>query len=113
MNTPKRSAPTENQRVAGTSSRRDFLTVAAMGTAVAGGLWTVEDAAVAATPAASPRADGADNFYKSDAVSVQKVTFRNQYQMAVVGNLFVPKTLDRRVTHPALVVGHPMGAVKE
>lgn len=31
---------------------------------------------------------GADNFYKSDKVTQQKVTFKNQYQMAVVGNLF-------------------------
>ncbi len=30
---------------------------------------------------------GADNFYKSDKVTQQKVTFKNQYQMAVVGNL--------------------------
>jgi uncharacterized protein len=30
-----------------------------------------------------------------------------------VGNLYVPKNLDRSVKHPAIVVGHPMGAVKE
>lgn len=33
--------------------------------------------------------------------------------MKVVGNLFTPNNLDRRTGHPALVVGHPMGAVKE
>jgi uncharacterized protein len=57
--------------------------------------------------------NGADNFYVSDQVTVQKVTFQNQYQMKVTGNLFVPKTLDRNAKHPAIVVGHPMGAVKE
>ncbi|MBO3273714.1 alpha/beta hydrolase [Pseudomonas schmalbachii] len=56
---------------------------------------------------------GADNFYKSDKVTVQKVTFKNQYQMDVVGNLFVPKGLDPNGKSPAIVVGHPMGAVKE
>jgi len=54
-----------------------------------------------------------DNFYASDKVTVQKVTFHNQYQMKVAGNLFVPKNLDRNAKHPAIVVGHPMGAVKE
>lgn len=56
---------------------------------------------------------GADNFYASDRVTVQKVTFKNQYQMNVAGNLFVPKTLNRNAKNPAIVVGHPMGAVKE
>jgi uncharacterized protein len=56
---------------------------------------------------------GADNFYRSDKVSVQKVSFKNQYQMTVAGNLFIPRSLDRRISHPAIVVGHPMGAVKE
>ena len=44
---------------------------------------------------------------------MQKVTFKNQYQMKVAGNLFVPKNLDRSDRHAAIVVGHPMGAVKE
>jgi fermentation-respiration switch protein FrsA (DUF1100 family) len=33
--------------------------------------------------------------------------------MNVVGNLFTPKTINRSGKAPALVVGHPMGAVKE
>lgn len=57
--------------------------------------------------------NGADNFYKSDKVTAQNVTFKNQYQMNIAGNLFVPKAVDRNKAHPALVVGHPMGAVKE
>ena len=56
---------------------------------------------------------GADNFYTSDRVTVQKVTFKNQYQMNVTGNLFVPNALDRNAKNAAMVVGHPMGAVKE
>lgn len=56
---------------------------------------------------------GAGNFYKSDRVTIQKIAFKNQYQMTVVGNLFKPNNLDRNTKNPAIVVGHPMGAVKE
>ena len=54
--------------------------------------------AVIASPLAAIGADmsnGADNFYKSDKVTLQKVTFKNQYHMTVAGNLFTPKTLNR------------------
>jgi len=57
--------------------------------------------------------EGADNFYKSNQVTMQKVTFKNQYNMQVVGNLFIPKTLNQNAKNPAIIVGHPMGAVKE
>lgn len=56
---------------------------------------------------------GADNFYTSDSVTTERVAFGNQYAMTVVGNLFIPNDLDRNAKNPALVVGHPMGAVKE
>jgi fermentation-respiration switch protein FrsA (DUF1100 family) len=55
----------------------------------------------------------ADNFYKSKKVDVQKVTFENQYKMKVAGNLFTPNNLDANKKYPAIIVGHPMGAVKE
>jgi fermentation-respiration switch protein FrsA (DUF1100 family) len=69
----------------------------------------------AVTPNLAPgdTSNGADNFYTSDTVDVQKVSFKNQYQMTVVGNLFVPKNLSRNEKAAAIVVGHPMGAVKE
>jgi fermentation-respiration switch protein FrsA (DUF1100 family) len=57
--------------------------------------------------------NGANNFYTSEQVIVQKVEFNNHYGMKVVGNLFTPKALDRSTKHAAIVVGHPMGAVKE
>ena len=57
--------------------------------------------------------NGANNFYTSDKVNVQKITFRNQFEMSVAGNLVTPKALNRNAKAPALVVGHPMGAVKE
>ena len=62
---------------------------------------------------AAPKPEGADNFYKSKDVTVQKVTFDNQYGMKVVGNLITPKNMKQGVKYPAIIVGHPMGAVKE
>jgi fermentation-respiration switch protein FrsA (DUF1100 family) len=56
---------------------------------------------------------GADNFYRSDNVTVWPVTFSSQFQMTVAGNLFVPDNLNHNDEMPAIVVGHPMGAVKE
>ncbi|WP_425534007.1 alpha/beta hydrolase [Xanthomonas campestris] len=55
----------------------------------------------------------ANNFCTSDKAALQQVTFKNQYQMTVAGTLFVPKGLDTGKRHPAIVVGHPMGATKE
>lgn len=65
------------------------------------------EAPVAGAPA------GADNFYRSPTVSGERVSFRNQYQMNVVGTLYRPQGLDRGSRAPAIIVGHPMGAVKE
>lgn len=62
---------------------------------------------------AADMSHGADNFYKSEQVSLERVTFKNQFQMNTVGNLFVPKNLNRNTRYPAIIVGHPMGAVKE
>jgi hypothetical protein len=39
-----------------------------------------------------------NNFYTSDEVTVEKVTFKNQYQMAVAGNIFRRKPMDRDAT---------------
>ena len=62
---------------------------------------------------AQDMSNGADNFYQSDNVSMQKVTFENQYKMKVAGNLYIPKNMDKNAKSPAIIVGHPMGAVKE
>src|SRR5215217_2941820 len=76
-------------------------------------------ATVSMTPLNMPSASAQDmsngvaNFYKSDRVAVEKVAFKNKLGMKVVGNLFVPKSLNRDTRSPAIIVGHPMGAVKE
>ena len=57
--------------------------------------------------------NGADNFYTSDRVTLEKVGFQSQYRAKVAGNLFLPANRDPAARLPALIVGHPMGAVKE
>jgi fermentation-respiration switch protein FrsA (DUF1100 family) len=55
----------------------------------------------------------ADNFYQSTNVTVEKVTFPNQYRMKIAGNLYLPRGMNQAEQHPAIIVSHPMGAVKE
>lgn len=55
----------------------------------------------------------AANFYVSEILTVEKVSFKNQYNMQVAGNLYRPKSLEQNTKSPAIIVGHPMGAVKE
>jgi fermentation-respiration switch protein FrsA (DUF1100 family) len=68
---------------------------------------------ISARALAQDMSNGADNFYKSNEITMQKVAFKNQYNMKVVGNLFTPKDLNKNQKNPAIIVGHPMGAVKE
>lgn len=89
-------------------SRRNLLKLT--GAAAALGLMSVVNLPFAM---GQDMSDGADNFYSSNRVTVRKVTFKNQYQMNVAGNLFVPNGLNRNAKSPAIIVGHPMGAVKE
>jgi fermentation-respiration switch protein FrsA (DUF1100 family) len=58
-------------------------------------------------------AKGFTTFKVSDKVIFYAVSFKNQYNLQVVGHLFVPKIIDRKAKNSAIVVGHPMGAVKE
>lgn len=78
-----------------------------------GNITTVNAAENQATNYTPDLSNGADNFYKSDLVKLQKVTFLNQYKMKVTGNLFTPKDLKAGEKRAAIIVGHPMGAVKE
>lgn len=61
----------------------------------------------------APMSNGADNFYKSEQLNDQKVQFKNLYDMMVAGHLYMPKDIGANAKLPAIIVGHPMGAVKE
>ncbi|KAE8333047.1 alpha/beta-hydrolase [Aspergillus sergii] len=56
---------------------------------------------------------GADNFYRSDIVTVTPITFQDQYRTIIQGNLFTPNNFSHSIDSPAIIVGHPMSAVKE
>lgn len=94
--------------------RRDFVKAAGMSVAALGILSVSGGAAFAATPqTASAALTRTDNFYKSDKVTLRKVSFNTQYGMQLAGNLVTPNSLDPNGRAPAIIVGHPMGAVKE
>lgn len=61
----------------------------------------------------APAQTDANNFYKSDAVRTENVSFNNQYKMKMAGNLFLPRQMKEGKRYAAIIVGHPMGAVKE
>jgi len=56
---------------------------------------------------------GYTTFKVSNNVKMYRITFRNQYKMNVVGHLFMLANFDKKQKHTAIIVGHPMGAVKE
>ena len=94
-------------------ARREFLTRAGSGAATLGFMAITGGTVFTAAAKTSPEVSDDANFYHSAKVKLQKVSFKSQYQMTIRGNLFVPKNFDRSKAHPALVVSHPMGAVKE
>lgn len=78
------------------------------------GLSVVSASALPETIPAVAHPHGQSNFYKSDAVNVQRVSFKDIYGMEVVGNLVTPKSLNVATDKAsAIIIGHPMGAVKE
>lgn len=115
MNTTRHSS-TKNVATSNDTAadRREFLKTASTSVAALGVMSVTGSPAFAvAQKSGADLSNRADNFYKSNRVTVQKVSFKSQYQTTVVGNLFVPKNLDGHTKLPAMVVGHPMGAVKE
>lgn len=53
-----------------------------------------------------------NNFYQSQELLSQKVKFKTLYNNYVAGNLYIPKDKSKERL-PGIIVGHPMGAVKE
>ncbi|MEI3478735.1 MAG: hypothetical protein V8Q84_06020 [Bilophila sp.] len=65
--------------------------------------------AVTVPALAQERPADASNFYQSDKVDVRKVTFKNQYRMDIAGNLFLPKGMDAKGRHAAIIRGASYG----
>lgn len=57
--------------------------------------------------------EDAQNFYQTDKAVMQKVQFKSLYDVKIGGNLYIPKNADKTAKYAAIIVGHPMGAVKE
>lgn len=52
-------------------------------------------------------------FPKSPKVNIEKVSFKNRYDITVVADLYLPIDIDKTAKHSAIVIGHPFGGVKE
>lgn len=49
----------------------------------------------------------------SDKVMIEKVKFKNRVLITVVGDMYIPKNINKSKKYAAIVVGHPFGGVKE
>lgn len=88
--------------------RRKFLRLTGLGMAGLGVM------SVATPPAFGQYSAAWDKtFPSSNHVDHRKVSYTNRLGILLVADLYVPKSLDLRRRHPALVVGHPFGGVKE
>ena len=52
-------------------------------------------------------------FQKSEKVIVKKVAFKNRYGLKLVGDLYIPKNINKNEKLPAIAITGPFGAVKE
>ncbi len=69
--------------------------------------------ALLSLPLSAQGAQDGKTFPPDERVVSEKVSFTNRYGIALAGELYLPKDLDRSKRHAALVVGHPFGGVKE
>ncbi|WP_064711488.1 alpha/beta hydrolase [Rhizobium bangladeshense] len=99
--------PTDRQETIGIG-RRDLLKLTGAGAAAAGVM------SLAAGPAFAQYAGTWDKtFAQSDRVQHKKVSYVNRLGINLVADMYVPKSIDASQRHPALIVGHPYGGVKE
>lgn len=52
-------------------------------------------------------------FVTDDKVTVRKVFYKNRYDITLAADLYMLADMDINAKHPALIIGHPFGAVKE
>jgi len=88
--------------------RRDLLKLTGLSVAALGASFLPSAPARAQYSAAWDK-----TFPKSAQIDHRKVSYSNRLGINLVADLYVPKDIGRSKRHPALVVGHPFGGVKE
>lgn len=91
-----------------TNGRRSFLKMASASVVALGATSVVSTNAFAQYNEVWDK-----TFPKSNRVDQRKVSYTNRLGIKLVADLYTPKGIDRTRRHPALVVGHPFGGVKE
>jgi fermentation-respiration switch protein FrsA (DUF1100 family) len=89
------------------AGRRLLLRLAGTGALVLGAL------AVTGGTASAQTLTWDKTFPQSTRVDHQKVSFYNRLGIQLVADLYLPRGLDGSRRHPAIIVGHPYGGVKE
>lgn len=65
------------------------------------------------TAMAQNQQNSGKTFSASEKVTIEKVSYKNRYDISVVGDMYLPKDIDRSKKYAAIIVGHPFGGVKE
>ncbi len=104
-----RNQENDDEKIRSGLARRDFLKLTGAGIAVVGA-GSLFNSSKAEAQTMSEEWD--KTFPRSEKVDHEKVTFKNRYGIALVGDLYLPKGRgDARL--PALALSGPFGAVKE
>lgn len=69
--------------------------------------------ATATRPASNTNTGTQKTFPSSDKVCVEKVFYKNHFDITLAGDLYFPVGMDKTQKHSAIIVGHPYGGVKE
>lgn len=93
-------------------NRRTVMKAAGAASAAVAVMGVMSAASATLEPAQSTTAWD-KTFPQSDRVDHRKVSYANRLGITLVADLYTPKDIDRSRRHPALVVGHPFGGVKE
>lgn len=65
------------------------------------------------TAMAQNQQNSGKTFSASEKVTIEKVSYKKRYDISVVGDMYLPKDIDRSKKYAAIIAGHPFGGVKE
>jgi uncharacterized protein len=88
--------------------RRNLLKLGGMGVAALGAVSLTNKTAFAQYAGTWDK-----TFPRSNLVDHRKVSYANRLGINLVADMYIPKNIDTTKRHPALIVGHPYGGVKE